>query len=96
MHERLEQGQRTQRGGRLREARKDTCFRLARLALDGRDLAAALRDCEAGLRLGAGEDVFTANLLALRATIRQELEQAVRAAEDFHQALLVNGQSFAR
>jgi tetratricopeptide (TPR) repeat protein len=86
--------QRTQRpstdGKLLQEARKDTYFRLARLDLEEKNFETALRHCEAGLQLGSDEDLFTANLLALRGTIRQELGQNLTAAEDFHQALLIN------
>lgn len=73
-----------------RQATQDVAFRLAGLGLESGDLPGALAYCDDGLRLGRGDDVFTANLLVMRGTIRQDLGQSSAAAEDFHQALLIN------
>lgn len=73
-----------------RQAAQDIAFRLARLSLGQKDLSGALAFCEGGLSLGKSDDLFTANLLVLRGIIRQELGQPAAAAEDFHQALLIN------
>jgi hypothetical protein len=73
-----------------RQATQDVAFRLAGLGLEGGDLPGALAYCDDGLRMGRSDDVFTANLLVMRGTIRQDLGQSAAAADDFHQALLIN------
>jgi hypothetical protein len=73
-----------------RQAMQDIAFRLARLSLSQKDLSGALAFCEAGLSLGKGDDLFTANLFVMRGIIRQELGQSAAAVEDLHQAILIN------
>jgi hypothetical protein len=69
---------------------QDTRFRLARLALDARDPAAALEQAEAGLALGGGHDLFVANLRVVRGAAHEALGHHARAVEDYQTALLIN------
>jgi tetratricopeptide (TPR) repeat protein len=76
---------------RLRgQALQDVAFRLGQVMLDEKKTAEALEVCTRGLALGEHDDLFTANLLILRGNIQQELGKSLAAAEDFHQALVIN------
>ena len=74
---------------------QDTYFRLARIDLDARDPRAALADAERGLALGQGGDLFAANLLVVRGAAHEALGDGAAAAEDYHQALLINDRLLA-
>jgi predicted negative regulator of RcsB-dependent stress response len=69
---------------------QDVAFRLGQVMLDEKKPGEALDVCTRGLALGEHEDLFTANLLILRGNIQQELGKPSAAAEDFHQALVIN------
>jgi hypothetical protein len=71
---------------------QDTCFRLARLDLDMRRPERALVLAEGGLALGRPADLFVANLLVVRGAAHEALGDAPAAADDYHQALLINDQ----
>lgn len=73
-----------------RRVLQDCYFRLARLALAGRDPAQALSDAETGLAYPAGPSLFAANLLVARGAAHEALNQPRAAAEDYHHALLMN------
>jgi hypothetical protein len=81
-------------GGPLDEDRRlmlqDCYFRLARLALAGRDPAQALSDAETGLAYQTAPSLFAANLLVARGAAHEALNEPRAAAEDYHQALLMN------
>lgn len=72
------------------QALQDVAFRLGKVMLDERKPAEALEVCTRGLALGEHDDLFTANLLILRGNVQQELGKSLAAAEDFHQALVIN------
>jgi hypothetical protein len=69
---------------------QDVRFRLARLALAAGDAAAAAREAETGLALGAGRDLATANLLIVRAAALEGLGRGGEAASDYERALAIN------
>ena len=69
--------------------RRDASDRLARLALQRGALDDAERWAEAGLRLGAPDDVFTANLLTTRGRVREARGRDREAAADYHRALTI-------
>ena len=69
---------------------EDCYFRLARLALAGRDPAQALSDAETGLSYQTAPSLFAANLLVARGAAHEALNQPRAAAEDYHRALLMN------
>jgi predicted negative regulator of RcsB-dependent stress response len=73
-----------------RQALKDVAFRLGQVMLDENKPSEALDVCTRGLALGEKDDLFTANLLILRGNVQQELGKSSAAAEDFHQALVIN------
>ena len=74
---------------------QDTYFRLARIDLDARDPRAALADADGGLALGVAPDLFVANLLVVRGAAHEALGQGPAAAEDYHQALVINDRLLA-
>ncbi len=74
----------------LRHLRQDTYFRLAELELQARAPAAALRWTEQGLALGAGPDLFVANLWLSQGRARERLGQRAEAVAAYAQALRVN------
>ena len=69
---------------------EDCYFRLARLALAGRDPAQALSDAETGLAYQTAPSLFAANLLVARGAAHEALNEPRAAAEDYHRALLMN------
>jgi hypothetical protein len=69
---------------------QDARFRLARIALASGDAATAAREAEAGLALGAGRDLQTANLLIVRAAALEGLRRGAEAAADYERALAIN------
>jgi hypothetical protein len=69
---------------------QDTYFRLAKLALDTRDARGALAFADRGLALGRATDLFVANLLVVRGAAHETLNDGPAAAEDYHQALVIN------
>ena len=69
---------------------EDCYFRLARLALAGRDPAQALSDAERGLAYQTAPSLFAANLLVARGAAHEALNEPRAAAEDYHRALLMN------
>lgn len=73
-----------------RVVRQDAYDRLARLALAAGDVAQARRQVEAGLALGEGDDVFTANLLTTRGRVHEAAGRDLEAARDYHRALEIN------
>ena len=72
------------------QALQDVAFRLGQVMLDEKKPGEALEVCTRGLALGEPDDLFTAYLLILRGTIHQELGKSSAAADDFHQALVIN------
>ena len=74
---------------------QDTYFRLARIDLDARDPRAALADADRGLALGRAADLFVANLLVVRGAAHEALGEGPAAAEDYHQALVINDRLLA-
>ncbi|HEX7599278.1 MAG TPA: hypothetical protein VF518_13765 [Polyangia bacterium] len=73
-----------------RQVLQDIAFRLGLVMLDEKKPGEALEACTRGLALGEKDDLFTANLLILRGHIWQEMGKSLSAAEDFHQALVIN------
>jgi hypothetical protein len=69
---------------------EDCYFRLARLALAGREPAQALSDAETGLGYQTAPSLFAANLLVARGAAHEALNEPRAAAEDYHRALLMN------
>jgi len=69
---------------------EDCYFRLARLALAGRDPAQALSAAETGLAYQTAPNLFAANLLVARGAAHEALNDPRAAAEDYHRALLMN------
>jgi tetratricopeptide (TPR) repeat protein len=69
---------------------QDARFRLARLALETNDADAALRHADAGLALGARDDLFTANLLVARGAAREARHETQAALDDYQRALRIN------
>jgi hypothetical protein len=85
-------------GADRRGVLQDTYFRLARIDLDARDPRAALADSDRGLALGRGSDrgeLFVANLLVVRGAAHEALGAGPAAAEDYHQALVINDRLLA-
>lgn len=75
---------------------QDTYFRLARIDLDAGDPISALANAGHGLELGRPSDLFVANLLVVRGAAHEALGNAPLAAEDYHQALLINDELLAK
>ncbi|MBU0551265.1 hypothetical protein KKF91_04085 [Myxococcota bacterium] len=73
-----------------RGIRQDASFRLALLRLEAGDAEGAKSWAEVGLKLGEGEDHFTANLLIARGRAYEALGDARGAARDYHAALRIN------
>ncbi|MCB9611840.1 MAG: hypothetical protein H6722_05220 [Sandaracinus sp.] len=73
-----------------RIVRQDLAYRMASLALDDDRAEDARRFADRGLQLGTATDVFTANLYVARGQAREVLGDAVGAAGDYHEALIVN------
>jgi hypothetical protein len=69
---------------------QDTRFRLARLALAAGDPALAAREAEAGLAMGTGNDLYTANLLIVRGAAFEATGQGAAAAADYERAAIIN------
>jgi tetratricopeptide (TPR) repeat protein len=74
----------------VRALLQDARFRLARLALEAKDVGAAVRQAEAGLALGESDDLFTANLLVARGAAREARGETQAALEDYQRALRIN------
>ncbi len=74
----------------VRVVRQDAHWRLAEMALDDGEPVRALRHANGGLAEGRGRDVFTANLLVSRGRAREALNDPLRAASDYHEALQIN------
>lgn len=72
-----------------RIVRQDASERWARLSLERGDPQAALERLDQGLALGERGDVFTANLLTLRARVLEAQGRDGEAAADYHRALLI-------
>lgn len=77
-----------QAAGRM--ALQDVYYRLGGLALQAGTAAQALEYCDQGLAVGSSDDLFTANLLVVRGRAHELLGHRTAAAEDLHQALLIN------
>lgn len=73
-----------------RVVRQDLAYRLASIALEDDRAEDARGYADRGLALGAATDVFTANLYVVRGQAREALGDAVGAAGDYHEALIVN------
>lgn len=73
-----------------RAVRQDACFRLASIELESDRPGEAFKWADHGLTLGRGQDLFTANLLVARGQALQRQGEEVRAASDYHQALIIN------
>lgn len=73
-----------------RVVRQDLAYRLAELELAAGRAEAAAEHASAGLELGEGEDVFTANLYIARGRAREALGREIEAAADYHEALKIN------
>jgi hypothetical protein len=69
---------------------QDTYFRLAELELQARDARAALASADRGLALGRADDLFAANLLVVRGASHEALGAGAAAAQDYHDALVIN------
>lgn len=69
-----------------RAIRQDAYFRLARIEVERLSFAAALTWADAGLELGSGDDLFTANLLTVRGQANRGLGQDRDAARDYFEA----------
>jgi len=69
---------------------QDTLFRLARLALDEHDAAAAARHADAGLALGGEDDLFVANLLVVRGAAHEARGESALALDVYQRALRIN------
>ena len=72
-----------------RAVRMDAYFRLAVIELDDSRPAAARAWAEQGLALGAGRDVFTANLHLARGRALEALGVDLEASASYHRALVV-------
>jgi hypothetical protein len=72
-----------------RAVRMDAYFRLATLELEDANPGAAQKWAERGLELGAGRDVFTANLYLARAQALEALGVDLEAQASYHRALVV-------
>ena len=77
-------------GEDARVVRQDLAYRLASIALEDERAEDARSYADRGLALGAATDVFTANLYVVRGQARETLGDAVGAAGDYHEALIVN------
>lgn len=73
-----------------RVVRQDAFARLAQLRLDRGDPVAALADVDRGLVLGEREDLFTANLWAMRGRALEAAGRDREAARDYHRALIIH------
>jgi hypothetical protein len=73
-----------------RAVRMDACFRLAMLELEGANPRAAREWAEQGLALGAGRDVFTANLHLAHGKALEGLGVDLEASASYHRALVVS------
>lgn len=73
-----------------RVVRQDLAYRAASIALADERPEDARRHADRGLALGAATDIFTANLYVVRGQAREALGDAIGAASDYHEALLVN------
>lgn len=73
-----------------RVIQQDACFRLALIQLKAREAEAAVKWAQVGLDLGAGQDLYTANLLIARGRAHEALGDDPQAARDYHAALLIN------
>ena len=74
----------------LRAVRMDACFRLAQLELEDSNPKAARDRAEQGLALGAGRDVFTANLHLAHGLALEGLGIDLEASASYHRALVVS------
>jgi tetratricopeptide (TPR) repeat protein len=74
---------------------QDTYFRLAEIDLRRGDARAALASADRGLALGRGGDLFVANLLVVRGGANEALGDGAAAAEDYHEALVINDRLLA-
>jgi hypothetical protein len=74
---------------------QDTYFRLAELDLRGGDARAALATADRGLALGRAADLFVANLFVVRGAAHESLGNGAAAAEDYHEALVINDKLLA-
>jgi hypothetical protein len=79
-----------------RVVRQDLLYRLAMLELSERRLGEARRFADEGLSLGRSDDVFTANLLAVRGKISEADGDALSASRDYHEALMINEKLLGR
>jgi tetratricopeptide (TPR) repeat protein len=77
-------------GTHARAARQDVYFRLASLAAVQGDHEAARAAADAGLALGRGDDVLTANLLIARGEAQEALGEREGASADYLAALRIN------
>jgi hypothetical protein len=75
--------------GDARIVRQDLYSRLATLETEHAEPKDAVRWATAGLSLGRGEDVFTANLEIVRGRALERLGDANGASRDYHDALVV-------
>lgn len=73
-----------------RVVRQDLAYRMASIALADERAQDARLHADRGLALGAATDVFTANLYVVRGQAREALGDAIGAAGDYHEALIVN------
>ncbi|MBI3071090.1 MAG: hypothetical protein HYY84_03080 [Deltaproteobacteria bacterium] len=79
----------TERGDK-RAVLMDAYFRLAEMALAAKNAPAALLWSSRGLKLGAANDVFSANLLIAKGHAAVALGDDALASESFHRALVIN------
>jgi len=73
-----------------RAARQDVYFRLATLAATEGDHRGARAAAAAGLALGRGDDVLTANLLIARGEAHEALGERSKASSDYLAALRIH------
>ena len=69
---------------------QDVAFRLAALEAEAGKPEVALARAEAGLALGAHEDLFTANLLIERGRACEALQRDAEAVQSYAQAMSIN------
>ena len=69
---------------------QDSYYRLGWAALRSDEPAEAITWVNHGLQLGNRHDLFAANLFTVRGEAREALGQAVEAASDYHEALVIN------
>jgi hypothetical protein len=74
----------------VRRVRQDAYFRLAKVDLDASEPKHAIANADRGLALGRAGDLFVANLLVVRGAAHEALGEDPAAAEDYHQALVIN------